>query len=128
MPILYFILHEIFFRSHFTKFNVLFYFWWILITLAVIAPVISIGFVYHWSKKGWQNHPIIQTLKKFDSSLHTIAGDINMEYRSQQKLVIKINTLSRLIATDNWILKTNLYFPNISHQSDTVLIADKVTK
>lgn len=36
-----------------------------------------------------------------------------------------MNSVSNIIATDNWIIKTSIYFPNICHQSDTVLIADK---
>lgn len=43
-----------------------------------------------------------------------------------EKLVCQVNTISTVIATENWIIKTSPYTVNIAHQSDTALIAVKV--
>ena len=49
-------------------------------------------------------------------------------YFRANKLSVKINSVSKVVATENWIIKCDLYNTFFSHQSDTVLIADRVTK
>lgn len=39
----------------------------------------------------------------------------------------QVNTISTVIATENWIIKTSPYTTNIAHQSDTALIAVKAS-
>lgn len=44
----------------------------------------------------------------------------------QDKLMCRVNAITTVIATENWIIKTSPYFIHIAHQSDTALIAVKV--
>lgn len=41
---------------------------------------------------------------------------------SINKIIIKCSTLTRVIATDNWIIKVLPYTINIAHQSDASLL------
>lgn len=43
-------------------------------------------------------------------------------------MISKINAISSVIATENWIIKTTPYTVHFAHQSDTALIAVKVNK
>ena len=40
---------------------------------------------------------------------------------SVNKIIIKINALTKIIATDNWIVKVSPYNLNLAHQSDASL-------
>lgn len=41
---------------------------------------------------------------------------------SVDKIIIKCNALSRVIATDNWIIRVLPYTINVAHQSDAALV------
>lgn len=40
---------------------------------------------------------------------------------------IRTNAIFKVIATDNWVIKTTPYTVYFAHQSDTALIVDKVS-
>lgn len=42
-------------------------------------------------------------------------------------IISKINAISSVIATENWVIKTTPYTVHLAHQSDTALIAVKVS-
>ncbi|KXJ75741.1 hypothetical protein RP20_CCG011130 [Aedes albopictus] len=105
--------------------------WRTFIVAAILLPGLVAGAIYYWSRKGWENHPIARRLAKFcDGSERfrdwkAVAANINDEYRRDDKVVIRMNPLSRVVVTENWIIKTGPYWINIAKQDDTALIAYK---
>lgn len=103
-----------------------------------------------WFRGGWENHPICKNLLKFcnnDTNWIAIAADISVEFRRYKiksylwvkyafiiiiniynidcridKICIRTNTLTTIVATDNWLLKVTPYNMYCAHQSDTALI------
>ena len=62
-------------------------------------------------------------MKQFSSNHETIATDVNNEFRSIDKLQIRTSALTRIVVTDNWIIKIAQY-PwklQIAHKSDVQL-------
>lgn len=104
--------------------------WRAFIVATVALPVVVAIAIYYWSRKEWNNHPIAKRLGKFCDGERlrdwkAVAASINSEYRSDDKVIIKMNPVSKIIVTDNWIIKTGPYWINIANQSDTALIAYK---
>lgn len=46
-------------------------------------------------------------------------------YYRVDKIVIVTNSVTRVIATDNWIIKVTPYKLQVAHQSDVTLIVNK---
>lgn len=96
------------------------------IIFSLLLPTLTVCLLIYWYKQGtWDNHPIVQTLKKFcdpNTTWKQLASDINVEYRSIEKVLLHTTTIHRVIATDNWIMKVSPYNLEITHQSDSVLI------
>lgn len=108
--------------------SVLQYFWILLCIMSVILPFAVMALIYYYKRNNWENHPIPKTLKKYSNtnqSWTVVAGEINNEYRRNDKLVKRFSSITKIIATENWIMKTSLYFVHFAHQSDSALIADK---
>lgn len=51
---------------------------------------------------------------------------ININFSRQNVYKKKLNPISTVIATENWIIKTTLYNVHFAHQSDTSLSVAKV--
>lgn len=106
--------------------------WKTFIVATILLPGLVAAAIYYWSRKGWENHPMAKRLGKFCDGERlrdwkAVAASINDEYRRDDKVVIKMNPVSRIVVTDNWIIKTGPYWINIANQSDTALIAYKVS-
>ncbi|EAT44886.1 AAEL003776-PA [Aedes aegypti] len=105
--------------------------WKGLIVAAVLLPGLVAGAIYYWSRKGWENHPIAKRLALFSDGngqlpdWKAVAANINSEYRRDDKVVIRMNPVSRVVVTESWIIKTGPYWINIAKQDDTALIAYK---
>lgn len=105
------------------------HFWSMLIALALILPIFTIALIAYYKQNNWENHPIAKILRKYSNtpdvgaSWVTVAAEINNEYRRQEKLVKRFSAITKIIVTENWIMKTSLYFVHFAHQSDTALIA-----
>lgn len=41
------------------------------------------------------------------------------------KIIIVTNSVTRVVATDNWIIKITPYKVQVAHQSDTTLVVNK---
>ncbi|KAK6622429.1 hypothetical protein RUM44_002240 [Polyplax serrata] len=96
-----------------------------LTAAALILPTIASVIVFKWYFENWRSHPIAKNLRNFttgESDINRIASDIDSEYRSIDKIIIKCNALTRVIATDNWIIQIQPYTVNFSHQSDSTLV------
>lgn len=113
----------------FGQFVILRYFWVFLLTTAAILPFAVMSLIYYYKRDNWKNHPITKILKKYcnspDQSWLVVAADINNEYRRNEKIVKQFNSINKIVATENWIMKTSLYFVYFAHQSDSALIVDK---
>ncbi|XP_053688928.1 E3 ubiquitin-protein ligase TM129 [Sabethes cyaneus] len=105
--------------------------WTFLIVAAVLLPGLVAAAIYYWSRNQWQNHPIARQLAKFARSedrfadWRAVAGSINDEFRRDDKLVIRMNPISRIVATESWIIKTSSYWINIAQQNEATLVAYK---
>lgn len=105
------------------------YVWTSLICMAMVLPLFTICLIAYYQRDQWENHPIAKMLKRYSNtpnvtgSWRVVASEINNEYRRQEKLVKKFSAITKIIVTENWIIKTSLYFVNFAHQSDTALIA-----
>ena len=53
----------------------------------------------------------------------TVAAEINNEFRRTDKLIKTFSAITKIVVTENWIMKTSLYFVHFAHQSDSALIA-----
>ncbi|XP_076659723.1 E3 ubiquitin-protein ligase TM129 [Halictus rubicundus] len=108
--------------------------WLIFIICTIHLPLHTLYKILMWSMNNWSKHPIVQNLVIYcnnnnidnnNTSWSTIASDINTEYRRIDKTIINTNSVSCVIATDNWIIKVMPYKILVAHQSDTVLIVNK---
>ena len=98
-------------------------------TLSVLLPFAVMSLIAYYKKNNWANHPIPKILKKYcnspDQSWEVVASEINNEFRRNDKLIKKHSSITKIIATENWIMKTSLYFVHFAFQSDSALIAIK---
>ena len=93
----------------------------LIIASTLVISVFSLA--YYWSLDNWINHPFVKKMKQFSSNHDTIATDVNNEFRSIDKLQIRTSALTRIVVTDNWIIKVAQY-PwklQIGHKSDVQL-------
>jgi E3 ubiquitin-protein ligase TM129 len=127
LPPLYFICHFLYF-GHISSSSspILSHVWTTLVILSAILPPFVIALIFYYQRNNWENHPIARILQNYSNtprSWTVVAGEVNNEYRRQEKVVKKNSAISKLIITENWIIQTSLYFVNFAHQSDTALIA-----
>lgn len=129
VPIIYFIIYYLYFGIKFPKNSILQSFWYMLVILAILLPIGAITLIYYYKRNNWRNHPIPKILSKYSNtpsdanSWMSVASQINSEYRRHDKLVKKFSAITTIVVTENWIIKTSLYFVNFAHQSDSALIA-----
>ncbi|XP_055533932.1 E3 ubiquitin-protein ligase TM129 [Wyeomyia smithii] len=105
--------------------------WAFLVLPAVLLPGLVVAAIYYWSRNQWQNHPIARQLVKFArpddpfSDWRAVAANINDEFRRDDKVVIRMNPISRVVTTENWVIKTSSYWINIARQGETTMVAYK---
>ncbi|CAK9824101.1 E3 ubiquitin-protein ligase TM129 [Anthophora retusa] len=108
--------------------------WLIFITCTVLIPLYISCKILIWSMNNWKKHPIAQNIAVYCNrtnnnsnrvSWTTVASDINIEYRRIDKIIINTNSVTCIIATDNWIIKVLPYKIMVAHQSDAILIVNK---
>lgn len=128
IPVIYFMIYFLYFDLSFGD-SVLQYFWILLIVLSVILPFAVLAMIYRYKTNNFENHPIPRILSKYSNSPSqswtVVAAEINNEFRRTDKLVKKFSSITKIIATENWIMKTSVYFVHFAHQSDSALIADR---
>ncbi|XP_075228942.1 transmembrane protein 129 isoform X2 [Lycorma delicatula] len=91
-----------------------------VLPLAVVAVMVR-----RWFGNNYENHPVIKKLKVFcdqNTSWRMLASDINNEIKRVDKINLQCSTVTRVIATDNWIIKLTPYKIFIAYQSDATLI------
>lgn len=96
------------------------------LVFSLLFPLMVCCLTLYWNKNGsWDNHPIAKTLQMFcdpNTSWRQLSSDINIEFRSIDKVALQTSTIHRVIATDNWIMKVSPYRLDIAHQSDSALV------
>lgn len=102
-----------------------------------LLVVATIALTTFWIRHA--RHPLISELRKYanvpdngtvdrnDQTWVSVASSIDDEYRRMEKTVSRVNTITTVLATENWVIKTLPYWVHIAHQSDTALIVVKVT-
>lgn len=96
---------------------------------SVLAVLAVPALIFNWHQQNWKRHPINKTLAKYSNtpdSYSAVASDIGTEFRRQDVYKRKLNSISTVIATENWIIKTTMYNVNFAHQSNTTLSVAKV--
>ncbi|KAF5284436.1 hypothetical protein FQR65_LT13542 [Abscondita terminalis] len=99
-------------------------FWSLLISSSIVLPLLALYQIKTWADNNWEFHPIVVNIKKFcnnNSDWNAVASDINIEFRRIDKISIQANAISKVIATENWIMKVTPLTIFIAHQSDTTL-------
>lgn len=126
LPLIYFTIYYLYFGIHLPNVPIVQNFWTFLIVLAFILPFATVGLIYYYHRNNWQNHPIVKILNKFSNTPEMrwkiVANEIDNECRRNDKLIKRNSAISKIVITENWIMKTSLYFVNFAHQSDTALI------
>lgn len=129
LPFGYFVIHFFFFEIDWDDENSLAeQFWWILNILSIILPCLVMTLIWSYKHSQWSSHPIPRILSKYcnnDQRWEIVANQINTEFRRTDKLLKQFSSVCKIVATENWIMKTSLYFVHFAHQSDSALIADK---
>lgn len=128
LPVIYFMIYYMYFGAAFGGTSGLQLYWDFLWALSVILPFAVVGLIFYYKSNNWEKHPIARILQKYcntNQSWTVVAAEINNEYRRNDKLVKRFNSINKIIATENWIMKTSLYFVHFAHQSDSALIADR---
>ncbi|XP_021922898.1 E3 ubiquitin-protein ligase TM129 isoform X2 [Zootermopsis nevadensis] len=99
--------------------------WQLSVFAAVMVPLAAMYLVWGWWRNQWKSHPVAKTLACFcnpNAEWVSVASDINIEFRRIDKICIETNSIMKVIATDNWIIKVAPYWLDIAHQSDAALI------
>ncbi|OXU32031.1 hypothetical protein TSAR_004329 [Trichomalopsis sarcophagae] len=103
--------------------------WWmVLIACSLVGPLFALYKVLQWSSDGWETHPIARSLAVYCNNNTTwlsAASDINIEFRRIDKIIIDTNSITKIVATDNWIIKVSPYKLYFAHQSDTALVLNR---
>ncbi|KAK5644774.1 hypothetical protein RI129_006074 [Pyrocoelia pectoralis] len=100
--------------------------WQLFTNSCFIFPLLALYQIKTWSDDNWKNHPIAVNLSKFCNNNGTwlsVASDINVEFRRIDKICIQTNAVSKIIATENWILKVTPLTIFVAHQSDATFNA-----
>lgn len=102
--------------------------WKVAQRFSILAVLCVPALIFYWMQNNWEKHPISRTLKKYSNTRNsyvTVASDINNECRRQDVFFLKMNSISAILATENWIIKTMPYNVYFAHQSDTTVSVDK---
>ncbi|XP_052862225.1 transmembrane protein 129 [Anopheles cruzii] len=101
----------------------------VLAGFAILA-LLDVGTALYWSWNDWDNHPVVKQLRQFTTATmpnwRAVATNINDEYRRDTKMVVRLNAISRLVVTENWIVEIRMYGMNVAQQSNTVMMVYKV--
>lgn len=95
--------------------------WKLFFSISFLLPLIALRQLKIWSDNNYSKHPIVLNLEKFRTPWKNVAKDINAEIRSIDKICIQTSSITKIIATENWILKVTPLSVHFAHQSDTKL-------
>lgn len=130
LPVGYFFIHFFFFEIDWEdEGSFMEQMWWTLNIASMILPLVVMTLIWSYKRKNWSTHPIPKILANYcntpEQGWEAVAAGINTEFRRSDKLLKQFSSVCKIIATENWIMKTSLYFVHFAHQSDSALIADR---
>ncbi|CAK8689569.1 unnamed protein product [Clavelina lepadiformis] len=99
--------------------------WQIYLLCSLALALVMVGVVYYWSLEKWKNHPISKMLLVYSNSFSDVAMQINAEFRSIDKYTSGDSYKSRVIVTDNWLIKTHTYSVSFIQQDHLRLVVRK---
>ncbi|XP_043652227.1 E3 ubiquitin-protein ligase TM129 [Drosophila teissieri] len=95
---------------------------------SVLAVLALPALIFNWHQQNWRRHPISKALSKYSispGSYSAVASEIGTEFRQPEIYKKKLNSISSVIATQNWIIKTTMYNVHFAHQTNTSLSVAK---
>lgn len=98
--------------------------WSIGIAVSLILPTVAASVVFAWHRNDWSRHPIARVLQSYRQNWKELADEINVEFQSPSQIEVKLNSISWLIITENWIIKTLPLTIQIAHQNEAEMIVD----
>ena len=102
--------------------------WQLYFYFAVVVFIGCLTLVCYWRINDWENHPIVYSLMMHsEQQWKNTAALLNAEFRSIDKFTSGPTGASRVIVTDNWIIKTSAYNVHLANQ-DYVNLAIKNTR
>ncbi|XP_030749870.1 E3 ubiquitin-protein ligase TM129 [Sitophilus oryzae] len=132
LPLVYVIL--LFLLGYVNELSLLFIgttlYWKIFAATSITLPLLALFEVKRWTDNNYSKHPIVKNLTKFcnnNSSWEVVASEIENEFRRIEKVCISTNPLSRVVVTENWILKVTPLTIFLTHQSEASLIVKSAT-
>ncbi|XP_050681631.1 E3 ubiquitin-protein ligase TM129 [Leptidea sinapis] len=95
---------------------------------AAIIPMIMLFQIILWWEHDKSKHPVVRALKPYvnqatGSDWRILAADFNIEFHRVDKVLLPLNSVSKVIATQNWLIKVTPYNVNIVKQLDCSLVA-----
>ncbi|KAI4486165.1 hypothetical protein M0802_012484, partial [Mischocyttarus mexicanus] len=99
--------------------------WLSIVIITITGPAYALYTIFKWSKNDWKMHPIVQNLLIYtdnNANWKTVASEIDIEYRRIDKILIDTNSVTRVVVTDNWIIKVTSYKLYIAQHYNTALI------
>ncbi|XP_049539037.1 transmembrane protein 129 [Anopheles darlingi] len=103
----------------------------LLLAAVLLLAALAVAVAVYWAWNGWSNHPTAKHLQQFINETtmrdwRAVATNINDECRRVTKMVVRLNTLSKLVVTENWIVEIRQYGINVAHQNAAVMIVCEV--
>lgn len=95
--------------------------WEAAVGISVVFPTVIIMIALYWAMEDWKHHPAVKVLAQYGQPWRVVAARIDMEFRRVDKFASGTGTMTRVIVTDSWIIKTTPYRLFIIQQSDTSL-------
>ncbi|XP_053600604.1 uncharacterized protein LOC128669661 isoform X2 [Plodia interpunctella] len=101
---------------------------WMLSAAAATAiiPLLMCYELLCWWEYDRRKHPAVKALLCYTQpgqDWRITAADINIEFRSVDKVSIALTATSKFVATENWLIKVSQYSVNIVKQGDCALVA-----
>lgn len=95
------------------------------LVVSIILPLMALYQIYVWSKNNHEKHPIAVNLSKFcnnNMNWRSVQINIDAEFLNIDKVYFRINPITHMVITENWILKVTPLTIFAAHQSDANLI------
>ncbi|XP_076266605.1 E3 ubiquitin-protein ligase TM129 [Rhynchophorus ferrugineus] len=105
-------------------------YWRIFAGSSLTLPVLALYELKRWTDDNYRQHPLVKNLTRFsnnNNSWEAVASEIENEFRRIEKVCISTNPLSKVVVTENWIMKVTPLTIFLTHQSDAALIVKSAT-
>ncbi|KAE9547648.1 hypothetical protein FO519_009138 [Halicephalobus sp. NKZ332] len=93
----------------------------IMIRISFTILFIAIGYLYTIWKNNYSGHPILRNLTNYvnaENNLESLISQINVEIRSFENFKVEYAGYSKVLVTENWIIKVSTYSVTFIKKSD----------